>query len=130
MVRQEAGANSAVLGRHAEGLVQSGTVAHHLRTAVLHTSAERSLRAPGRLVRPAVRQRLVPDAAEAVRGRVQDIHVGPVHRRSAQVEPSGLGHRCRAVVVADRAAEQRTHRVHYPVHPGRVENDAVAERPF
>lgn len=70
MVRQEADENCEVLGRDAQGLVQPGAVADHLRATVLHTSAERSVRAPGCVVRPAVRQRLVPDVAETVRGRV------------------------------------------------------------
>lgn len=104
MVRQETGEDSAVLGRHAPRLVQPGTVADNLRTAHLRAAAWRPVRAAGRVFRPALRERLVSDAVEAVRRRVPDVHPGPVHRRPAQVEPLGFGHRCRPVVAAHRAA--------------------------
>lgn len=130
MVRQETGENSAVLGRHASRLVQPGIVADNLRAALLRAAARRPVRAAGRVLRPALRERLVSDAAEAVRGRVPDVHPGPVHRRPAQVEPLGLGHRGRSVVAAHRTAAQRAHHVHHAVRPRRVENDTDAKGTF
>lgn len=88
------------------------------------------MRTPGCVVRPAVHQRLVSDAAETVRGRVQVVHVGAVHRRPAQAQPVGLGRRRRPFLVADRAAVQRVYRVHHVVRSGRTKNDTDAKRPF
>lgn len=119
----------AVLGRHAPGLVQPGTVADHLRTADVRAATERAVRAAGRVVRPAVRQRLVPDAAQAVRGRVPRVHAGAVRRRPAPAQPARLGHRGRPVLAAGRAAGQRARAVHHAVYARRAQDDAAAEGP-
>lgn len=129
VVRQEAGAHRPVLRRHAPRLVQPGTAADHMRAADVRAPAQRAVRAAGRVVRPAVRQRLVPDAVETVRGRVPHVHAGAVHRRPAPAQPAGQRHRGRPVLVANRVAVQRAHRVHHAVRSRRVENDSVAKRP-
>lgn len=122
-------ADRTVLGRHAPGLVQPRTVADHLRTADVRAAAERAVRAAGRVVRPAVRQRLVPDAAQAVRGRVPRVHAGAVRRRPAPAQPARLGHRGRPVLAAGRAAGQRARAVHHAVHARRAQDDAAAKGP-
>lgn len=131
LVRRRAAVSSArgqVLRRHATRLVQPGTVARHLPTAVVRAAAERAVRAAGRVVRPTVRERLVPDAAQAVRGRVPHIHASAVHRRPAPAQPARLGRGGRPVMAAHRAARQRARAVYHALRAGRAEDDAVAKR--